>query len=82
MAIVSPCVAVSGLLAICPKLTSRVAILHRLFAQAEVDLAALCLLNNQDLLDIGVLPLGARKKLLHAMEMLPPEAASLFACVS
>ena len=55
---------------------------HRLFAQAEVDLAALCLLNNQDLLDIGVLPLGARKKLLHAMELLPPEAASLFACVS
>jgi hypothetical protein len=56
--------------------------LHRLFAQSEVDLAALCLLNNQDLLDIGVLPLGARKKLLHAVELLPPEAASLFACAS
>lgn len=67
---------------ICLELTSRLAILHRLFAQSEVDLAALCLLNNQDLLDIGVLPLGARKKLLHAVELLPPEAASLFACAS
>lgn len=56
--------------------------LRRLFTQAEVDLAALCLLTNQDLLDIGVLPLGARKKLLYAMELLPPEAAALFACMS
>lgn len=55
---------------------------RRLFVRAEVDLAALCLLTNQDLLDIGVLPLGARKKLLRAAERLPPEAASLFACVS
>lgn len=47
-----------------------------------MDLAALCLLTNQDLLDIGVVPLGARKKLLRATGLLPPEAASLFACVS
>ena len=47
--------------------------------QAEVDMAAMCLLTNKDLLDIGILPLGVRKKLLHTIAQLPEGAQSCFA---
>ena len=52
---------------------------RRLFVQAEVDMAAMCLLTNKDLLDIGILPLGVRKKLLHTIAQLPEGAQSCFA---
>jgi|EP01047_Picozoa_sp_COSAG01_P028723 hypothetical protein len=42
-------------------------------------MAAACLLSDTDLVEIGVRQLGVRKKLLHAIALLPPETCSLFA---
>ena len=55
--------------------------LCRFFVRAEVDLATLCLLTNQDLLDIGVSQLGVRRKVLRGIARLPPEAPAVFASV-
>ena len=45
------------------------------FAQNQVDLEALPLLTEPDLKELG-LPLGPRKRILHAIEALKRQAAS------
>jgi hypothetical protein len=53
-----------------------------LFVAAEVDMAAACLISDKDLMEIGILQLGVRKKLLHAVSQLPEQACGLFMSLS
>ena len=49
----------------------------RHFAEHEIDMASLFLLTNQDLIDIGVSALGARKKILRTIAEFPRDSFSV-----
>jgi hypothetical protein len=49
----------------------------RHFAEHEIDMACLSLLTDEDLIDIGVSALGARKKMLRTIAELPRDSFSV-----